>query len=62
MRPRKQSGMKETLLSLALVVGILGGSALFTQFFTRKMYNRCQKCGNLNAKRRANCRICGEPI
>jgi hypothetical protein len=54
--------MKDTLLSIALLVGILGLSAVVTHLFARKMYNRCANCGNLNAKRRSNCRICGEPI
>jgi hypothetical protein len=54
--------MKDTLLSAAVFVGILGLSAVVTQLFARKMYNRCAKCGNLNAKRRSHCRICGEPI
>jgi hypothetical protein len=54
--------MKDTLISLALLIAILGGSAVFTQFFTRKMYNRCRKCGALNAKRRSQCRVCGEPV
>jgi hypothetical protein len=54
--------MQETLVSLALLVGILVASAVFTHFFTAKMYNRCAHCKNLNAKRRSHCRICGEPI
>ena len=54
--------MKDTLLSAVVFVGILGLSAVVTQLFARKMYNRCNQCGNLNAKRRSNCRICGEPI
>lgn len=54
--------MKNTILNAVVFVGILGLSAAMTQLFARKMYNRCAKCGNLNAKRRSNCRICGEPI
>jgi hypothetical protein len=54
--------MKETLLNLAVFVGILGGAAIFTEWFTRKMYYRCRNCLTLNAKRRAQCRQCGEPV
>ncbi len=54
--------MKDTLLSLGLLVGILGLSAVVTQLFVRKMYNRCPNCDNLNAKRRTHCRVCGEGI
>ena len=54
--------MKDTFLGVALLAGILVLSAVFTQLFTRKMYNRCPRCKNLNAKRRSHCRICGEPL
>lgn len=54
--------MKDTLVSLVLLLVILGGSFWLTQLFARKMYNRCSRCGNLNAKRRTNCRICGEAL
>jgi len=50
--------LKDTLLGLALVLGILILSALITQWFARTMYNRCAACGTLNAKRRAACRAC----
>ena len=49
----------DTLLTIAVLGGILVLSAIFTSVFTRKMYYRCTDCGNLNAKRRSNCRICG---
>lgn len=52
----------EIILNLAVLAGILILSAVITNLFARKMYNRCRKCGALNAKRRAQCRICGEPI
>jgi uncharacterized OB-fold protein len=42
--------------------GILILSAVITNLFARKMYNRCVKCGTLNAKRRANCRACNIEI
>jgi hypothetical protein len=49
-------------MSIALVVGILGISAVLTNMFARGMYNRCPSCGNLNAKRRLNCRICNHKL
>jgi hypothetical protein len=51
--------LKDTLLSLLVLVAILGVSALLTNWFARTMYNRCAACGTLNARRRANCRSCG---
>ena len=51
--------MKETLLNVALVIAILGGSALITQLFARVMYITCPKCRTLNARRRVECRQCG---
>jgi rRNA maturation endonuclease Nob1 len=52
----------DTLLTIAVLGGILVLSALFTNFFTRKMYYRCSQCRNLNAKRRTHCRICGNEL
>ena len=54
--------MLDTLFSLALLVGILGLSAIFTEWFARRMYYRCRKCKTLNAKRRPQCRHCGESL
>ncbi len=54
--------MKDILLNILVLAGILGVSALFTNWFARKMYNRCAICGILNAKRRSNCRGCGAAI
>jgi hypothetical protein len=54
--------MKETLLNVALVIAILGGSALITRLFARAMYIPCPKCRTLNARRRNRCRNCGEPL
>ncbi len=54
--------MKETLLSILILVAILGASAVITNWFARTMYNRCAACGTLNAKRRAHCRSCGKEI
>ena len=54
--------MKDTLLSLLVLVGILAASAVITNWFARKMYRRCAACGTLNAKRRTQCRSCGVEI
>ena len=54
--------MGDAVLGGLLIVAILGGSALATHLFARAMYNRCDKCEALNAKRRTHCRICGVPI
>jgi hypothetical protein len=54
--------LKDTLLSLLLLAGILVVSALITNWFARTMYNRCTSCGTLNAKRRTHCRSCGVEI
>jgi len=54
--------LKDTLLSLGVLVVILGASALITNWFARTMYNRCVSCATLNARRRAACRACGSEI
>jgi hypothetical protein len=54
--------LKDTLLSLLVLVAILLASALVTNWFARAMYKRCAACGTLNAKRRAQCRSCGQPF
>ena len=54
--------MKDTLLSILVLVGILAVSAFITNWFARTMYNRCAECGTLNAKRRTHCRSCGKEI
>jgi len=51
--------MRQTLLNIALVVGILGFSAVVTQLFARAMYLTCSHCHALNARRRSQCRKCG---
>jgi len=51
--------LTDTLLTIAVLGGILVLSAFLTNLFTRKMYYKCSDCGNLNAKRRTHCRICG---
>jgi hypothetical protein len=54
--------LKDTLLSVAVLVLILAASALVTNWFARTMYNHCPACKTMNAKRRDNCRACGEPL
>jgi len=54
--------MNDTLLNLVVFIGILGGAAIFTEWFSRKMYYRCGKCATLNAKRRSECRQCGQTL
>lgn len=57
----------DALVTVVVLGGILLVSAVFTNWFTRKMYYKCEGCGALNAKRRTHCRICnvalrsGEP-
>jgi hypothetical protein len=52
----------DTLLSISVLVIILLVSALITNWFARTMYNRCEGCGTLNAKRRAQCRACNHEL
>jgi uncharacterized OB-fold protein len=54
--------LKDTLVSLAVLAAILAVSALITSWFARTMYNRCARCGTLNARRRPACRSCGNPL
>ncbi len=54
--------MRDALLSVAVLVAILGASALITNWFARTMYNRCQSCGTLNARRRLECRACNQVL
>ena len=56
------SELSDTLLNIAVLVGILLASALLTNLFARAMYNRCAGCGTLNAKRRAQCRACNREL
>ena len=55
---RDVNQLKNTLLNILVVVGILGLSALITHFFARAMYVRCAACATLNARRRTHCRNC----
>jgi hypothetical protein len=54
--------LRDTLLSLLALAGILLVSALITEWFARTMYNRCAACGTLNARRRTHCRACGKQL
>jgi hypothetical protein len=54
--------LKELLLNLVVLVGILGSSALITAWFARTMYIRCLACGTLNARRRKQCRACQKEL
>ncbi len=54
--------MGETLLSIALVIAILGASAIATHLFARAMYITCPHCRTLNARRRVQCRSCGRKL
>jgi hypothetical protein len=54
--------LKDTLLSIAVLGGILIISAVITNLFARKMYNRCAACGTLNARRRTHCRNCNAEL
>lgn len=54
--------MKDALLSVAVLGGILVVSAFITNWFARTMYIRCPECGTLNAKRRTHCRACNKEI
>lgn len=54
--------MRDALLSVAVLGGILVASAVITNWFARAMYNRCPDCGTLNAKRRTHCRACNREL
>jgi hypothetical protein len=54
--------VRDLLLNAGLLVAVLGGAALFTHFFTKAMYLRCERCATLNARRRTACRRCGGPL
>ena len=54
--------MRDTLLQIALLIAILGVSAILTQLFARAMYRTCSNCGTLNARRRKRCRHCDEEL
>jgi len=49
-------------LNAAVLIAILGVSALITGWFTRTVYIRCAACGTLNARRRKECRSCSQDL
>jgi hypothetical protein len=53
-------GLIDALLTIAVVGVVLILPLLITNLFVRKVYNRCAACRSLNARRRINCRVCGE--
>jgi len=55
-------GLKDVLLNLVVLFGILGLSAIITAWFARTMYIRCLSCGTLNARRRTQCRACQKEL
>jgi len=55
-------GLIDTLITIAVVAAVLILPLLVTNLFVRKMYYRCASCRSLNAKRRINCRVCGERL
>ena len=55
-------GLIDALITIAVVGAVLLLPLLITNLFVRKMYYRCGSCGSLNAKRRINCRVCGEQL
>ncbi|HWP45140.1 MAG TPA: hypothetical protein VNO14_18000 [Blastocatellia bacterium] len=56
------NSITDTILTIAVLGGILVLSAVITNLFTRWMYYTCSECRALNAKRRSHCRICGSPL
>ena len=52
----------DLLLNVALVVFVLGSGWFATQLYAKNAYHKCADCGNLNAKRRSECRICRHPL
>jgi len=56
------SKIGELLLSILVFAGILAASAVATELFVRWAYYRCRRCRTINAKRRTNCRACGEEL
>jgi hypothetical protein len=52
----------DIVISIAVLGGILIGSALLTNLFIKIMYYRCPECAAINAKRRTHCRLCGTAL
>ena len=54
--------MDSTLAQIGLVITILGVAAVITNVFARAMYLTCPTCRTLNARRRMQCRKCGQGL
>ena len=54
--------MYEWVINLGLFTLILASGYSATQFYVKLAYLRCAECGNLNAKPRTNCRVCGNKL
>jgi hypothetical protein len=52
----------DTIVTVLVVGAVLILPFLITNVFVAKMYYKCSECRSLNARRRANCRICGHPL
>ncbi len=52
----------DLILNVALVAFILGSGWVATQLYVKNAYYKCAGCGNLNARRRSECRICKQPL
>jgi hypothetical protein len=59
---QSMKNLLDTLLTIAVLGGILVLSAVVTNLFTRKVYFTCGECRSLNAKRRTHCRVCGQEL
>ncbi len=55
-------GFFDAIISIAVIGGILVGSAILTNLYAKKMYDQCSSCHSLNAKRRTHCRVCGHAL
>ena len=54
--------MGEWAINLGLFTLILASGVFAPQFPVSLAYLRCAECGNLNAKRRTNCRMFGNKL
>lgn len=52
----------DLLITILVIGGVLIVPFILTNAFTRWMYYKCGACGALNAKRRSECRLCGEEL
>ena len=52
----------DVLLQAGILVLVLGSGAWMTSAYLRLAYFKCADCGNLNAKRRSQCRVCGNSL